>query len=874
MNYICKKIILVVILFNMIYLWAQDEFVVDTNIIYRPHESEQSYPDMIFGTTTYLVVWEDYRSGSDTDIYAARISPSGSVLDGAGIAISTPEGQYHYPKVAFDGTNFLIVWREYGDIYGARVSQDGTVIDPDGIHICADTCTQNHPSVAFDGTNYFVVWEDNRNYQNSSTDIYGARVSPSGVILDTVGVPISTATQSQDFPSIAFDGVNYLVVWNDGRNHATSYIDIYGTRVNQSGVVLDTGGIAISTAPSWQDYPKVAFDGVNYCLVWSDGRSDQWGDIYGARVTMSGTVLDTSGIAISVHDERHGLPTIVFGGQNYFVTWPDTRSVWHLDIYGTRVATDGTVIDTAGIPISTEECYQSRPSLGFDGTNFLAVWQDWRNDQGNWDNSDIYGARITASGSVVDSTGIVISTCANSQYNPSVAFHDTSYFVVWEDWRNQYPTLTDIYGIRVSQSGAFLDDSAIVVSTAPDSQKSPSVVFGGANYFVAWTDNRDYNPTLRSDIYGARVTASGNVLDPNGFAIVSLGNWQTSPASAFGDTNYLTVWDDNRTGSYDMYGARISQAGIVLEPDGFTISAADYYQVYPSVTFNGTDYFVVWQDNRHVPWDIYGARVSTTGQILDSLGIAISTAQNHQEFPSIAFDGINYLVAWQDMRSGNNYDIYATRITQTGIVLDSSGLPISCATHDQLHPVVAFDGTDYIIVWEDYRDGSTCDIYGAKVSTSGTVINTYLVSAQNGNQIQPTLIRGNGDQILILYSGWTDYVSNHQVDAMRIWGRFYPFVGIEENVELRERVTKLALNIYPNPVYKKCNIEYGLPQETNVNISLFDVTGRLVKEVINEKQNVGIYNETLDFTDLSQGVYFIKLKTESHSETKKAILMK
>jgi hypothetical protein len=672
---------------------------------------------------------------------------------------------------------------------------------------------QRNPSVAFDSTNYLVVWEDQR---DGFENIYGTRVNQSGVVLDPGGIAVSTANEIQTDPSVSFDGTNYLVVWHDRRNGASN-IDIYGARINQSGVVLDPGGIAISTVSYDQTCPSVAFDGTNYLVTWTDERSNGVrDDIYGTRVTQSGVVLDTAGIAISFAINDEWEPSVAFDGTNYLVVWPDTRGP-SFDVYGARVTQSGTVLDPDGIAITTAANMQESPSVSFDGANYLVVWEDWNSGI----TREIYGGRVDPSGNQLDTIPIAISSAGVNEWHwhPSVAFDGTNYLVVWSEWHET--GLDDIYGARVSQSGVVLDTTSIVIFAAPNHQIYPVVSFDGTNYLVAWEDRRS-----DSDIYATRVNQSGVVLDTTGIAIsATLDVQEEEPSVAFDGTNYLVVWDDYRNSGSNA--------------------------------------------------DIYGARVNQSGVVVDTGGIAISAAQSYQFRASAAFDGANYLVVWDDYRnSGSNADIYGARVNQSGVVLDPSGIAISTTSEIQHDPSVTFDGTNYLAVWMEYYSDNSTDILGAKVDTSGAVIDSFNISSQIGKQISPALAHGQGEQVLVTYSGWADSINTHPANTMRIWGKFFPLIGIEEDVELKGRVANVNLQVYPNPTHRQCNIRYSLFQKAKVNLSLFDIAGRLVKKLIDQTQNAGVYQRTFDVADLSQGVYFIRLNTEEYSTVQKVILIK
>ena len=63
------------------------EFLIDTSTLV-PAPDYQENPAVAFDGANFLVVWQDYRSGGDSDIYGARVTPEGTVLDPAGFVIS------------------------------------------------------------------------------------------------------------------------------------------------------------------------------------------------------------------------------------------------------------------------------------------------------------------------------------------------------------------------------------------------------------------------------------------------------------------------------------------------------------------------------------------------------------------------------------------------------------------------------------------------------------------------------------------------------------------------------------------------------------------------------------------------------------------
>ena len=79
---------------------------------------------------------------------------------------------------------------------------------------------------------------------------------------------------------------------------------------------------------------------------------------------------------------------------------------------------------------------------------------------------------------------------------------------------------------------------------------------------------------------------------------------------------------------------------------------------------------------------------------------------------------------------------------------------------------------------------------------------------------------------------------------------------------------------YPNPFNPATTIMYTVPVESNVQLQVFTIEGVLVKSLLNERQNVGVYRIEFDASNLASGTYIYRLNAGGFIQTKKMTLTK
>ena len=86
--------------------------------------------------------------------------------------------------------------------------------------------------------------------------------------------------------------------------------------------------------------------------------------------------------------------------------------------------------------------------------------------------------------------------------------------------------------------------------------------------------------------------------------------------------------------------------------------------------------------------------------------------------------------------------------------------------------------------------------------------------------------------------------------------------------------TYSLLQNYPNPFNPTTTIEYSIPKDEFVKLTVYDVMGRVVKELVNGYKNAGKYNIEFNAATYSSGTYYYKLEAGKYKSIQKMMLVK
>lgn len=340
-------------------------------------------PDLVYGQATWIdatgkrtavyPMWENEQivlrvpeSVLAETTYPAALDP----IIGAAGGGSPPET--YAASVAYGGGYFLVAWEDYTSssprVVVSRVrASDGVAIDPVGVQISAGGAFAAEPAVAFNGTNFVVAWRDN---SSGTPHVYTQLVSPSTGAQSGGTTTVTTGSNADYSPSVACNGTNCLVAWH--RINGGGKAEVRARRIDGSNLTIGSESL-LSAGADDQYATSVGTDGANYLIAWEGVFSAAW-DIRGARVASDGSLLQADfGIETSAGDQYS--VNVSYAAGSYLVSYVDWQGIDE-NVYA-HLVNAATGAPGAGIPIVTSGGNDASPFATFDGTNYLlSYWVD------------------------------------------------------------------------------------------------------------------------------------------------------------------------------------------------------------------------------------------------------------------------------------------------------------------------------------------------------------------------------------------------------------------------------------------------------------------------------------------------------------------
>jgi len=180
----------------------------------------------------------------------------------------------------------------------------------------------------------------------------------------------------------------------------------------------------------------------------------------------------------------------------------------------------------------------------------------------------------------------------------------------------------------------------------------------------------------------------------------------------------------------------------------------------------------------------------------------------------------------------------------------------------------------------------------SEIDNAGFNLHRGLSKEEPYTRINDQLIPAQGDELQGATYSFTDedvtpgLTSYYWLEDVNLQGRSTmhgPVSATPTSAEEREEVPiptvfSLAQN-YPNPFNTTTEIKYGLPVESDVNLTIYNLIGQKVKTLVNEPQTAGYKVARWDgrnekALEVSSGIYFYRLQAGSYTEIRKMVLLK
>ena len=297
-----------------------------------------------------------------------------------------------------------------------------------------------------------------------------------------------------------------------------------------------------------------------------------------------------------------------------------------------------------------------------------------------------------------------------------------------------------------SQEGE--DSGAQNLSNTPGNSTNAEISLYRNNVYVAWTDDTAGN----GDIYFKRSV-------DNGTSFGSIENLSNNPGNStnaqitLNGSNVYVVWTDDTTGNGDIYFKRSVDNGTTFVETENLSRNSTTPSTGPRISAVGKNVYIVWQDMVSGSNEIFYRHSNNTGERfrgVSDLSKTLSVDGESALYPRMSANANNVYVVWQDKVSGSN-EIFLRESNDGGNKFSGIKNLSRNNTGDSITPRVASSGDNVFVVWTDSEPGKAQIYTRASNNTAATFGGVKNVSWSSGMSYDPQIALGGNNSLYILW---------------------------------------------------------------------------------------------------------------------------
>ncbi len=837
--------------------------------------SKQFTRTAISDNNVTIVVWSDFRSGY-YNVYAQLIGADGSKIDSNIIVpVTKTYVQNMDPYVVANGDRFLVVWRDSRTgyrTYGQFIRDDGTLVG-ENFKITDDDSRGScyYPSVTTNGSEYLVVWSDTR--EGGKWDVYAQLLDSGGAKIDTNfrvnGSPQST---TKYYPRAAMDSTgNMAFVWYeyDNGNYNAAY-----AQISASGVLLtDEGEVLTDDSTVTRSYsPDVAVTDSGFIAVWYQVVGAY--RIVGQLFDWSGQRVDSNMVMSAQAEGSEYDPSVSsLPGGEYLLTWRARASSYTMVkgrvFKGRKPLTDDFYVSGDEDEGSKAWAHSRANAAGF----YAASWI--KTPRGDYKNSEIWAVARDIDGEALwPQQRVSEDENSSSQYYPDLALSaDGSFKIIWADYRDR--NVYRPYFQGYSPDAAPVDSNRTLEGSTY--QSDPQIAAGPQNtYLLSW--RQYYNSTY--EIMGALIADNGDTL--KGPFLISTNTMNGYPSynniASDGQKHFLVSWSQ-RIGSYNrIFSQLLDSQGNLIGGNIQVSQDTTVSHYYPAGAVDTSGAFAVAWNYYASLSKIYLQRYNSQRQALDSALHVGDFEQYVQYQPALAANSNGDAVVLYREYHSNKYGLYYQKYKDFFSEASFSKEGNSRAVWDDglqssTNPAVAMDEEGNIAFAWQASNNESVDVFATVLLSGDTVAQQpfVLMYAPESREESPDIAIQDG----FVYATWQ---SNYGFrNGWNIYGSVTSVADVVSAINERENSPagfELGAN-YPNPFNPVTRIVYKLAAAQKVTLKVYDISGRLVRTLVDGRQPSGAHTVDFNAEGLASGLYFYTLTTSGGmTKTRKMILLR